>query len=106
MSGHSHAKTVARTKNANAEKRGKIFSKLSKMISVAAKDGGDPAGNSKLKQAIDEAKKANMPKENVERAIKKGNGELAGEQLEEVTYEAIGPNNISLIIEGTERSRK
>lgn len=100
MSGHSHAKTVKRVKEANAAKRGKIFSKLAKMISVAAKNGPDPATNSKLRQALEEAKKANMPKENVERAIQKGAGPGESEQLEEVTYEALGPEAISLIIEG------
>lgn len=100
MSGHSHAKTVARTKEANAEKRGKIFSKLAKIISLAAKDGKDPATNSKLKQAIEESKKFNMPKENIERAIKRGAGESDEAQLEGVMYEAMGPAGISIIIEG------
>lgn len=100
MSGHSHAKTVKRTKETNAEKRGKIFSKLAKIISIAAKDGGNPAGNSILRQAIETSKKFNMPKENIERAIKRGTGELAGEQLEEIMYEAVGTNGVSIIIEG------
>lgn len=100
MSGHSHAKTVKRVKDANDQKRGKIFSKISRMISVAAKEGVDPNVNTKLRQAFDEAKKVNMPKENVERAIKRGTGEDASEQLEEVLYEALGPEGVSLIIEG------
>lgn len=100
MSGHSHAKTVARTKEANAEKRGKIFSKLAKIISLAAKDGKDPASNSKLKQAIEESKKFNMPKENIERAIKRGTGESEEAQIEGVMYEAMGPGGVSIIIEG------
>jgi len=100
MSGHSHAKTVMATKMANAAKRGKIFSKFGRLITIAAKDGGDPAKNSKLKAAIDQAKDFNMPKENIERAIKKGTGELAGEALEEVTFEGFGPGGIALIIEG------
>ncbi len=101
MSGHSHAKTVKRTKEANAEKRGKIFSKIARVISVAAKDGGNVDFNPRLKQAIDEAKKANMPKDNVEKAIKKGTGELGdGQTFEEFTFEAIGPAGIALIIEG------
>jgi len=100
MSGHSHAKTVKRVKDANDAKKGKIFSKLSKIISLAAKEGTNPDFNIALKQAIDEAKKANMPKDNIERAVQKGSGSLEGEQLEVVLYEAIGPENINIIIEG------
>ncbi|MDP3883208.1 MAG: YebC/PmpR family DNA-binding transcriptional regulator, partial [Candidatus Staskawiczbacteria bacterium] len=100
MSGHSHAKTVMATKMANAAKKGKIFSKQGRLITIAAKDGGDPNKNSKLKAAIDQAKSFDMPKENIERAIKKGTGELAGENLEEVTFEGFGPGGIALIIEG------
>ena len=103
MSGHSHAKTVMATKIANAAKKGKIYSKYGRLITVAVKDGGgsgDPTKNSKLKAVIEQAKAMNMPKENIERAIKKGTGELAGESLEEVSYEAFGPGNIAMIIEG------
>ena len=103
MSGHSHAKTVAATKMANAEKRGKIFSKYGRLIAIAVKDGGgsgDPATNSKLKAVIEQAKSVNMPKENIERAIKKGTGELAGETLTAVSYEGFGPGGIALIIDG------
>jgi len=100
MSGHSHAKTVMATKMANAAKKGKIFSKMGRLITIAAKDGGDPSKNSKLKAAVDQAKSFDMPKENIERAIKKGTGELAGESLEEVTFEGFGPGGIALIIEG------
>lgn len=101
MSGHSHAKTVAHTKELAAAKRGAAFSKFGRLITIAAKDGGgDPAINSKLKAAIEQAKSVNMPKENIERAIKKGTGELAGEALETVSYEAFGPGGIALIIEG------
>lgn len=100
MSGHSHAKTVKRVKEANAAKKGKIFSKLSKMISLAAKSGPLPETNVALKQVIEEARKANMPKENIERAIQKGSGNTEGEQLESVLYEAIGPDNLNVIVEG------
>ena len=100
MSGHSHAKTVARTKDANNQKKGQIFSKLARVIAVAAKDGTDPAANYKLRQALDEAKKFSMPKENIERALKKGSGETDSEILCEVFYEALGPNNVALILEG------
>lgn len=101
MSGHSHAKTVAATKNANDAKKGKIFSKLGRVITIAVKEKGpDPLINAALKTAIERAKQFNMPKENIERAIKKGTGELAGETLEEVSFEGFGPGGISLIIEG------
>lgn len=101
MSGHSHAKTVMATKMANAAKKGKVFSKFGRLISIAAKEGGpDSMSNSKLRMAIDQAKRVNMPKENIERAIKKGTGELAGENLEEVSFEGFGPGGISFIIEG------
>ncbi len=100
MSGHSHAKTVKRTKDANDAKRGKIFSKMARLISLAAKDGADPETNAKLKSAVETAKKFNLPKENIDRAIKKGTGEEAGEQLEEVLYEALGPAGVSIILEG------
>lgn len=101
MSGHSHAKTVAHVKELAAAKRGAAFSKFGRLITVAAKEGGgDPAINTKLRTAIEQAKSVNMPKENIERAIKKGTGELAGEALETVSYEAFGPGGIALIIEG------
>jgi len=103
MSGHSHAKTVAATKNANDAKKGKIYSKYGRLITIAVKEGGgsgDPVTNSKLKTAIEQAKAMNMPKENIERAIKKGTGELAGEILETVSYEGFGPGGVALIIEG------
>jgi YebC/PmpR family DNA-binding regulatory protein len=103
MSGHSHAKTVMATKMANDAKKGKIYSKYGRLITIAVKDGGgsgDPTQNSKLKAVIDQAKNVNMPKENIERAIKRGTGELAGENLEEVSYEGFGPGGIALIIDG------
>lgn len=103
MSGHSHAKTVMATKMANDAKKGKIYSKYGRLITIAVKEGGgsgDPTKNSKLKAIIDQAKGANMPKENIERAIKKGTGELAGEVLETVSYEGFGPGGIALIIDG------
>ena len=99
MSGHSHFRTIQHKKGLADEKRGKIFSKLARIISLAAKDGSEPETNSKLKQALNEAKKFNMPKDKIEKAIKRGTGEIKGDKLEEVTYEALGPNNINLIIE-------
>lgn len=101
MSGHSHFKTVKRVKEAEDKKRGKAFSKMARVIIVAAKEGGgDPGSNLKLKIAIEQAKQINMPKENIERAIKKGTGELSGEKLEQFVFEAYGPGGIAIIIEG------
>ena len=103
MSGHSHAKTVMAGKMANAAKKGKMYSKYGRLITIAVKDGGgsgDPTKNSKLKAIIEQSKKVSMPKENIERAIKKGTGELAGEALEEVSFEGFGPGGIALIVDG------
>jgi YebC/PmpR family DNA-binding regulatory protein len=101
MSGHSHAKTILHKKQITDAKRGKIFSKLAREISVAVKEkGGDPKINSALKLVIEKAKGFNMPRENVERAIRRGTGELGGENLESVLFEAYGPGGIAIIIEG------
>src|SRR3989344_4424326 len=101
MSGHSHFKTVKATKDANDAKKGKIFSKLALVITLAVKEkGADSTTNARLKSAIEKAKEFNMPKENIERAIKKGTGELAGEQLQEVSFEGFGPGGIAVIIDG------
>jgi YebC/PmpR family DNA-binding regulatory protein len=103
MSGHSHAKTIMATKMANDAKKGKIYSKYGRLITIAVKEGGgsgDPSKNAKLKTVIEQAKNMNMPKDNIERAIKKGTGELAGENLSEVSYEGFGPGGIALIING------
>jgi len=101
MSGHSHAKTVAATKNANDAKKGKIFSKMGRVITIAAKEkGGDITSNIQLKALIEKAREFNMPKENIERAIKKGTGELAGEALENVSFEGLGPGGIAIIMDG------
>ncbi|MBU2545310.1 YebC/PmpR family DNA-binding transcriptional regulator [Patescibacteria group bacterium] len=101
MSGHSHAKTVARTKGTADAKRSKAFSKMARVIIITAKEGGgDPNTNSKLRIAIEQAKQVNMPKDKIERSIKKGTGELEGGKLESVIFEAYGPNNIAIILEG------
>ena len=101
MSGHSHWHSIKYQKTAADQKRGKLFSKLSREITIAAKEkGGDPEVNSDLRLAIERAKRFNMPKENIERAIKRGTGELAGGQLESILFEAYGPGGIALIIEG------
>ena len=101
MSGHSHAKTIKHQKEITDAKRGKIFSKLAREISVAVREkGGDPEINSKLRLVIEKARQWNLPKDNIERAIKRGTGELAGEKLESVLFEAYGPGGIAIIIEG------
>lgn len=101
MSGHSHWATVKRGKEIEDKKRGKIFSKITRLISIAAKEGlPDPTVNAKLRMAIEKAKEANMPKDNIERAIKKASGAEGGGGLEEIIVEAFGPGGISLIITG------
>jgi len=101
MSGHSHARTIRHQKNITDQKRGQIFSKMARLILVAVREGGaNPETNSKLKVAIETAKTYNLPKENVERAIKRAIGEIPSEKLEEVLYEAYGPGGIAIIIEG------
>ena len=100
MSGHSHFKTILHKKQATDAKRGKIFSKLSRQISIIAKKkGSDVSVNPALRVAIEKAKELNMPKENIERAIKRGVGESADVKLEEVVFEAYGPDGIAIIIE-------
>jgi len=105
MSGHSHWATIKHGKEANDKKRSKIFSKMSVLITLAAKQGGDPDMNPSLRIAIDKAKKENMPKDNIEKAIKRGTGELEGESLEEFTFEAYGPEKSAIIITGITTNR-
>lgn len=100
MSGHSKWSTIKRKKGAEDAKRGKLFTRITRDIMVAARSGGgDPDTNASLRLAIDKAKAANMPKDNIERAIKKGTGELAGGEMEEITYEAFASHGIPLLIE-------
>jgi YebC/PmpR family DNA-binding regulatory protein len=100
MSGHSKWSTIKRKKAATDAKRGKLFTKLIKEITIAARDGGgDPNGNPRLRLAIDAAKSANMPTDNIERAIKKATGELEGVNYEEITYEGYGPGRVAILIE-------
>ncbi|MBT4277240.1 YebC/PmpR family DNA-binding transcriptional regulator [Candidatus Falkowbacteria bacterium] len=100
MSGHSKWSTIKRQKGAADQKRGAIFTKMAKNITVAARDGGgDPDTNFKLKVAIDKARSVNTPKDNIERAIKKGTGELKGDTIEEIVYEAFGPSNSFFVVE-------
>jgi YebC/PmpR family DNA-binding regulatory protein len=101
MSGHSHWHSIKYKKGAADAKKGKVFSKISREITIAAREsGGDPDFNPKLRMAVERARSFNMPADNIERAIKKGTGELEGEKLEEVLFEAYGPGGIALIIEG------
>ena len=98
MSGHSKWATTHRQKEIVDAKRGAIFTKFANVIAIAAKQGGDPSANPSLRAAIEKARSASMPKDNIERAIKKGTGELGGEQIEELYYEAIGPGNSQFVI--------
>ena len=100
MAGHSHWAKIKRAKGANDAKRGKIWSKIARKIIIAAKNGGDPRDNLSLRYTIDEAKAANMPRDTIEKAIKKGTGELGAENYEPVTYEAYAPGGVAMIIEG------
>ena len=100
MSGHSKWASIKHKKGAADAKRGKVFSRLIKEITVAARmGGGDALGNPRLRQAIQAAKAENMPKDNIERAIKKGTGELEGSSFEEVNYEAYGPGGVAVLID-------
>ncbi len=100
MSGHSKWSTIKRKKAKVDAQRGKIFTRLAREIMVAARQGGgDPEGNARLKAAIQRAKEANLPNENILRAIQKGTGELGGENYEEVVYEGYGPGGVAVLLE-------
>jgi YebC/PmpR family DNA-binding regulatory protein len=100
MSGHSKWSTIKHKKGAADAKRGKVFTRIIKEMTVAARlGGGDIEGNPRLRSAVAEAKASNMPKDNIERAIKRGTGELDGLQYEEVTYEGYGPGGVAIIVE-------
>lgn len=99
MSGHSKWANIKHRKGAQDAKKAVVFTKLAKDISIAARNGGDPDTNFSLRLVIDRARSFNMPKENIERAIKKGTGELKGEaQIEELIYEAYGPGQVAMLI--------
>jgi len=101
MSGHSHFATIKHKKEASDAKKSKSFSKISRLITIAVKEKGAAVEtNAQLKIAIELAKKANMPSDNIERAIKKGSGDLEGEKLEEFAIEGYGPGGTALIVEG------
>lgn len=100
MSGHSHWATIRRAKSANDAKRGKLWSKLARRIIVAAKTGGgNPEENLTLRYSIDDAKAANMPKDTINKAIKKGTGELGGQNYEQVIYEGYGPDGVAFMVD-------
>ncbi len=99
MSGHSKWHNIRVKKTASDAKRGKIYTRHARLIEIAARAGGDPSSNTALRTAIDNAKMENVPNENIDRAIKKGTGELKGEQMAEVVYEAYGPGGSAFIIE-------
>ncbi|MCY4070881.1 MAG: YebC/PmpR family DNA-binding transcriptional regulator [Chloroflexi bacterium] len=100
MSGHSKWSTIKRKKGAEDAKRAKIFTRLGRDIMVAAREGGgDEGSNARLKLAVSKARAANMPKDNIERAIKKGTGEIAGGELVEIVYEGYGPEGVAYIVE-------
>ena len=101
MSGHSHWATTHRQKGVNDAKRAAVFTKYGRLITIAAREGTDPAMNFRLRLAVDNARSVNMPKENIERAIKAGSGENKdGAIIEEVLYEAYGPGQVALLIQG------
>jgi len=106
MAGHSHSANIAHRKGVVDAKRGKLFSKLCRAIFVAAKNGGgDPDANLKLRYAIDKARSYSCPKDNIERSIKKGTGELGAESYEEVTYEGYGPGGVAVLCDALTDNR-
>jgi YebC/PmpR family DNA-binding regulatory protein len=100
MAGHSHSANIAVRKGKQDAARAKLFSKLARYIMIAAKNGGgDPTTNLRLRYAIDKARAVSMPKDNIERAVKKGTGDLEGVNYEEITYEGYGPNGVAILVE-------
>jgi YebC/PmpR family DNA-binding regulatory protein len=105
MSGHSKWATIKHKKGALDAKRGKIFTRLIKEITISARAGGDPDGNPRLRTAIAAAKAENMPQDNIKRAIQRGTGELPGAVYEEITFEGYGPGGVAVIVEATTDNR-
>lgn len=105
MSGHSKWATIKHKKGALDAKRGKIFTRLIKEITIAARAGGDPDGNPRLRTAVAAAKAENMPADNIKRAIQRGTGEIPGVIYEEITFEGYGPGGVALIVETTTDNR-
>src|SRR3989338_1474117 len=98
MSGHSKWAQIKRKKGVADQQRGKLFSKIIREITVAAKKGGNPDANPSLRHAIDEAKAVNMPADNIKKAIQRGTGELEGVNYEEITYEGYGPSGVAILV--------
>jgi YebC/PmpR family DNA-binding regulatory protein len=105
MSGHSHWAKIKRAKGANDAKRGKVWSKIARKITIAAKNGGDPRDNLALRYVMEEAKAANMFKDTIANAIKKGTGELGGENFEAAIYEGYGPGGVAFLVEALTNNR-
>ena len=105
MSGHSKWATIKHKKGALDAKRGKIFTRLIKELTIAARAGGDPDGNPRLRTAIAAAKAENMPADNIKRAIQRGTGEIEGVNYEEITFEGYGPGGVAVIVEVTTDNR-
>src|SRR5471032_617321 len=106
MSGHSKWHSIKHKKGALDAKRGKIFTKVIREMSIAARiGGGDPASNPRLRTAVDKAKSVNMPADNIKRAIQKGTGELEGTQYEALVLEGYGPGGVAILVEGTTDNR-
>ena len=99
MAGHSKWANIQHRKGRQDKKRGKLFSKLIREVTVAAKLGNDPSANPRLRAAIDKAKSHSMPKENIDRAVSRGSGDEEGFNFEEVTYEGYGPGGVAILIE-------
>ncbi|MBV8629978.1 MAG: YebC/PmpR family DNA-binding transcriptional regulator [Silvibacterium sp.] len=105
MSGHSKWATIKHKKGALDAKRGKIFTRLIKEITIAARQGGDPDGNPRLRTAVAAAKAENMPADNIKRAIQRGTGELPGATYEEISFEGYGPGGVAIIVDCTTDNR-
>ena len=106
MAGHSHSSNIAVRKGKQDQARAKVFSKLSRYIIIAARNGGgDPDTNLRLRYAIEKARSVSMPRDNIERAVKKGSGDLEGETLDEVSYEGYAPGGVAIFVEGTTDNR-
>jgi len=106
MSGHNKWSGIKHRKGAQDAKRGKVFTRLIKEVTIAAREGGgDPGGNSRLRRAIDLARAGNMPKDTIDRAIKRGTGELDGVQYEELLYEGVGPSGALLVVNAVTDNR-
>ena len=99
MSGHSKWATIKRAKGAKDAARGKLFGRIIKEITIAARNGGDPDSNARLRMAVEKAKAANMPADNIKRAIQRGTGEMEGVNYEENTYEGYGPGGVAFLVE-------